>query len=196
MNLGLGVLEERCTVKGRKRRRKSVERAKGDGGKAELMEEVEVGSAGCFMERGCGGCDEEEQEEEEGEDSDSDGKEDEGSDSEEDEEDNGSSDNSDSSTPSTSDTDSSGQYPQHQHKQGDESARIDALLSVLGAESTESPQLLDRKRKWRHEERAVAQRDILAALLNIDVPVSGSGGRAWGVKRKPMIEVMEVEGKE
>lgn len=175
MNLGLGVLEEKKekrAAKARKRRR-----GMGVGAQVEFEEEEER--------------DEEEGEEEEGEDSDSeDGSEDIAEEEEEE------SDSSISSSSSTSNTHSSAQYPQQQGKQRGESTRIDALLDVLGAEYTESPQLLGRKRKRGHEKRVLAQRDILAALLNIDTPPSGCGSGGGGAKGRPVIEVVEVNGKE
>lgn len=60
----------------------------------------------------------------------------------------------------------------------DEDARVDALLSALGADV---PQLGKRKRAY--DGHKLAQRDILAALLNIDA--QGMAGE------KPGIEVVE-----
>ena len=209
MNLGLGVLEEKKkkerAPKARKRRRTDAGVFTGqvgagfmDSGDDEEEEEGEkTGDSDSVGEEEEGGEGSEDGSDTNEEDSDEDSAEEEEEGEEEEEDDDS---DSDSSTSSTDYIESNAHYPQQQGEQDNESARIDALLSVLGAESVESPQLLDRKRKRRHEERKVAQRDILAALLNIDTPPRSTGSEGadggGGAKRKPVIEVVEVEGKE
>ncbi|KAF8438234.1 hypothetical protein BGX38DRAFT_913368 [Terfezia claveryi] len=197
MNLGLGVLEEK------KKRTPTSKRRRTD--TEVLMKQVELGEAGVMDSEDedddgrTGGSDSDGREEQEGSDGSDSNEETSGEDSAEEGDDDDECD-SDSSTSSTSHTDSNAHYPQQQGEQDNESARIYALLSVLGAESTEYPQPLDRKWKRRHEERKDAQRDILAALLNIDTPPdstgSGDGDGRGGAKRKPVIEVVEVKEKE
>ncbi|RPB23767.1 hypothetical protein L211DRAFT_838197 [Terfezia boudieri ATCC MYA-4762] len=191
MNLGLGVLEEKKKQGPTSKRRKMDTEV--------LMKQVDSEDEDDHGRTG--GSDGDGREEQEGSGSSGSDEEtsDEGSAEEGDDDDDDECD-SNSSTSSTSHTDSSAHYPQQQDEQDNESARIYALLSVLGVESTEYPQPLDGKWKRRHEERKDAQRDILAALLNIDTPPgstgSGGSGGKGGAKRKPVIEVVEVEGKE